>query len=80
MGAFDLDEFDETVAGKVLEAVIDGGEGDAGGSTFDAVKDIVGSGVVGGFGEDLEDFSPMGSETCFGAEDCKSAIQGRNFG
>ena len=50
LGAFDLDEFDEAVAGEVLQAVVDGGEGDSGGAAFDAVKDVVGGGVVGGFG------------------------------
>lgn len=80
LGAFDLDEFDEAVAGEVLEAVVNGGEGDAGGAAFDAVEDVVGGGVVGGFGEDLEDFAPMRGEASVGAEQGQTAIQAGGLG
>lgn len=80
LGAFDLDEFDEAVAGEVLEAVVHGGEGDAGGAAFDAVEDIVGGGVVGGFGEDLEDFAPVGGEASVGAEHGQTAVQAGGLG
>ena len=80
LGALDLNEFDEAVAGQVLEAVVNGGEGDAGGSAFDAVKDIVSGGVVGGFGEDLEDLATMGGEASVGAEHGQTAVQAGGLG
>ena len=80
LGALDLDEFDEAVAGEVLEAVIDSGEGDAGGAALDAVEHVVGGGVVGGFGEDLEDLTPMRGEAGVGAEHGQAAIQAGGLG
>lgn len=74
LGAFDLDEFDEAVAGEVLEAVVNGGERDAGGASFDAVEQVVGGGVVGRFGEDLEDLAAVGGEAGVGAEHGQTAI------
>lgn len=80
LGAFDLDQFDEAVTGEVLKAVVDGGEGDAGGAAFDAVKNVVGGGVVGGFGQDLEDFAPMGGKAGVGAEHGQTAVQAGGLG
>jgi hypothetical protein len=80
LGAIDLDEFDEAVAGQVLQAVVNGGEGDAGGAAFDAVEDVVGGGVIGGFSEDLEDFAAVGGEAGIGAEHGQAAIQTGGFG
>lgn len=80
LGALDLYELDEAVAGEVLKAVINGSEGDAGGTAFDTIKDVVGGGVVGGFGEDLKDFAPMRGEASVGAEHGQTAIQAGGLG
>ena len=46
---------------------------------FDAIKDVVGCGVIRGFGKDLKDFPAVGGEARICAEHGQSAINCRRL-
>ena len=46
----ELDLLDESVRGEVLQAVINGGQGDVWGAAFHPIQDVIGRRVIGGGG------------------------------
>jgi len=75
LAALEVDLLDEAVGGKMVEAVVNRGEGDAGRAGFDPVEDVVGRGVVRGGGEDVEDLATVRREAHIGPEDGHAAFE-----
>ena len=67
-GAVQIHLPDEAAVGEGFEAIVDGGEGDAGDFFLHAHEDLGGGGVVALGGEDFENLAALLGEAEFGAE------------
>jgi len=75
-----VDGTDEAALGEGLEAVVNGGEGDAGELFLDAHEDVDGGGVVALNYQGVIDFATLGGETESLLGDCLVAVFAAGFG
>ena len=80
LAALELDLTDQAVSGEMLQAIVNGGQRDAGGALLHLGKKIVSRRVIGGLGEGLKDLTAMRGQPRIGAQNGQATVQTGGFG